>query len=356
MIRSIPCGITAVEPGCVAAALRRAGPDHLLVHSPSSKPAGLRLGRARRVCVHGPASIEDIEDIERAQDGLARRGVTTIVALGTGSVIDTAKLLAARHDARLIAAPTVLSCNAFATGKSVVTASGARRSVDSREPDRILIDPVLLGAVPMRLHLFGLADALSIDTALHDWRLAIEADLEPYDAPMFELAESVLRHCLDTVGVFDAAVPAAARHAEIARILDASGYLTRLYGSGRPESGSEHMFARATELEPRGAGRRLWHGEAVLLGTLLTGRLQGREQSRILEIAGRLGLHRTIVDLGFTPVRVASLLHAAGRIRRDRYTIFNRLDLSPGDALDCAHAVLKTLEDASAPLRLAAAG
>jgi glycerol dehydrogenase-like iron-containing ADH family enzyme len=356
MMPTIPTGVAEVAPGCLAARLHDAGPDHLVVHSPSSRPPGLSLGRAARVCVRGLASLDAVE---RAEAEVAWPDIGTIVALGAGSVIDTAKLLAARHGMRLLAAPTVLSCNAFATSKSVVTVQGARRSIDSREPDLVLIDPVVLARAPLRLHLMGLADALSIHTALHDWRLATEAGLEPHDALTFGLAESVGHYCFDAVDVIDAADSAEAVYTEIARILAVSGYLTRFYGSGRPESGSEHMFARATELEPRETGH-LWHGEAVLLGTLLLSHLQGQRLPALFETAARLGLQRTIADRGLTPARVASLLCTAGRIRRDRYTIFNSIGLSAHEALDCAHDVLGTLGAVSAPvlsldrLRLAA--
>jgi glycerol dehydrogenase-like iron-containing ADH family enzyme len=220
---------------------------------------------------------------------------------------------------------------------------------------------VLLRRLPLRLHLMGIADALSIYTALHDWRLAIDAGLEPFDALTFGLAESVQRYCFEAIEGICAADSAEAAYGEIARILAVSGYLTKFYGSGRPESGSEHMFARATEQRPHGAGH-MWHGESVLLGTLLVGHLQDRRHPRLFESAARLGLRDTITELGLTPARIGALLLTASRIRRDRYTIFNRISLSAEDAQDCAHDVLQELDSVAAqtgpgsPLRLAATG
>lgn len=350
MTRPTSSGVATFEAGCLETRLRGAGPDHLVVYSSSSRPASLSFTGASSIQARGPASLEAIEQME---SGIAWPRITTITALGAGSVIDTAKVLAARHDKYLVAVPTVLSCNAFATDKSVLSVRGSRRTVDSREPDRVLIDPPLLENLPLRLHLLGIADALSLHTALYDWQLAIEAGAEDYDDLTFGMAESVRRYCFDTFDDLAASASRETLYAEIVRVLAISGYLTKFYGSGRPESGSEHMFARAIEQSGHETGH-MWHGESVLLGVLLLSHVQDRPHPRLYEIAVRLGLPARIGELGLTADRIAGLLSTASHVRPDRYTIFNRLNLSAEDARECAHDVLRLLHRAS--LQTARAG
>lgn len=343
MIWSASGRIATFEAGCLEARLRGARPDRLVVYSGSGRPPCLGFAEATSIQACGSASLEAIEQMEST---ITWQHIAEIIAIGAGSVIDTAKVLAARHGKYLVAVPTVLSCNAFATERSVLSVRGSRRTVDSHEPDKVLIDPLLLKNRPLRLHLTGIAEGLSIYTALHDWRLAVEAGAEPYDDLTFGLAESVQRYCFDMFDSIAVSASEETAYCEIVKVLAISGYLTKFYGSGRPESGSEHIFARAVEQAHTMIGH-IWHGESVLLGTLLLSHIQGRPHHRIYEIAAGLGLPARLVELGFTVDKVAGLLHTASRLRPGRYTVFNRLNLSARDAHECAYDVLRMINSVS---------
>ena len=63
-----------------------------------------------------------------------------IYAVGGGLAVDTAKYLASHHDLPLICLPTALSVDAFLTGASGIRRNGAVYYIETRPPDRLLID------------------------------------------------------------------------------------------------------------------------------------------------------------------------------------------------------------------------
>ena len=178
---------------------------------------------------------------------------------------------------------------------------------------------------------------------MHDWDLArihnderenvtIRAVAESLLEPMLRLAPKLVQNDLAAIE-------------ELTQLLLLSGYITNMYGSGRPESGSEHMFARAIEGDPV-YGRRLLHGEAVLLGILIIAELQGRPSEAILGIAQLSGLARRYEEAEMTEDDVVRFLITASTIRPERFCIFNIVHV---DA-EVAHNIVKrTLAKLSVP-------
>ena len=99
-----------------------------------------------------------------------------------------------------------------------------------------------------------------------------------------------------------------------------AGYITNLYGTGRPESGSEHILAK--EIERR---IDIPHGMSVSIGILAMGLMQNRDISEIVKVIKKLnifekanknGLNKEIIKKSFIDLKS----------REDRYSIVNRYE------------------------------
>lgn len=104
------------------------------------------------------------ENIETGKMQYAGRGCDAVMALGGGSPIDAAKIIA--HDcgaAALIAVPTTAGTGSEVSGWSVISDSKTleKRSICTRAPDMALLDPVLTVTMPPGLTFFTAVDSFS---------------------------------------------------------------------------------------------------------------------------------------------------------------------------------------------------
>lgn len=171
------------------------------------------------------------------------------VGFGGGTAIDIAKFLSQRNPpSTCVAIPSMLSTNVFATNKTAAVYNTHKKTVDSKLPDTVILDYDLLKK-SMQENIFGLADALSIHTAVRDWLIADRKGAEPvsykfigWDISILyktqEIVKNITSHFPDDAetviqGIFD--------------VLLQAGYITNEWGCGRPESGSEHIVAKYIE-------------------------------------------------------------------------------------------------------------
>jgi glycerol dehydrogenase-like iron-containing ADH family enzyme len=96
-----------------------------------------------------------------------------------------------------------------------------------------------------------------------------------------------------------------------------SGHITNLYGCGRPESGSEHIFAK--ELEHR---VKIPHGISVAVGITLMSQLQDNYSEDIQVALREIGIMSDI-DNEYDLRRSIGLSLESLLPREDRYTILN---------------------------------
>ncbi|MBU2633990.1 MAG: iron-containing alcohol dehydrogenase [Nanoarchaeota archaeon] len=284
---------------------------------------------------------KDIAEINKISSSKEIINSDIIVGFGSGTVLDVSKVISSKTQKKLIAIPTVLSCNVFATNKSTIIEEGKIKTIDSKVPDKVIIDTKIIKLSDVRYTLAGMADVLSIITAIFDWRLARKNGKEKYNYFIAEVGKALVTHIKQNYKkIFDKNDKAIE---ELAQMLLFSGYITNLYGCGRPESGSEHMFARAIE-ESNIYQKKLLHGESVILGILLSLELQGQNNvDFIYDIAKRMGIKKIFDDLSITEEDIILYLLKASQIRRERFTIFNLVNLGYEEAKVIVKKVLSKI-------------
>jgi glycerol-1-phosphate dehydrogenase [NAD(P)+] len=199
-----------------------------------------------------------------------------IYAVGGGLAVDAGKYLSVKTCLPLVCIPTVLSVDAFFTWASGVRRNGCVVYLDTRPPDRVIIDFDVLAAGPPSIRAAGICDVLSIATGCWDWQYAETKGKNPpamgYVPHVADTARSIMQ------GAIDVAEAAGRGDREgLKGVLDAlmmEVQLTNQIGHARPEEGSEHYFAYAVENE---MGHGLPHGDLVGPGIVLAAALQGQD-------------------------------------------------------------------------------
>ena len=97
----------------------------------------------------------------------------TVVGLGGGSAMDTAKFLAWKNGKRLVLIPSITSVDAAFTDAVGVRVQRKVRYVGRIAPDLVVLDVDLVRSAPARFNRAGVGDILSCHTALWDWQYAV---------------------------------------------------------------------------------------------------------------------------------------------------------------------------------------
>jgi glycerol-1-phosphate dehydrogenase [NAD(P)+] len=104
------------------------------------------------------------------------------------------------------------------------------------------------------------------------------------------------------------------------------GVAMSIAGSSRPCSGSEHLFSHALDIIN---SHHAMHGEQCGVGSILTAYLYRANWQKIRSTLKEIGAPTTAEELGVKDVDVVKALEIAGKIRPERYTILQKLNLSP---------------------------
>ncbi|MEM7023808.1 MAG: iron-containing alcohol dehydrogenase, partial [Pseudomonadota bacterium] len=204
-----------------------------------------------------------------------------VYAVGGGLAADAAKLIATRRELPLIVIPTAISVDAPFTWASGYREHGAVRYLETRVPDRLLVDLDVISRAPDAVRAAGITDVLSIATGAWDWRFADEQGRNPAAMPYLPWADRIAMEILDLA--LDAAEEAGRGRPDALRtLLDTLALEVQLcnqLGHSRPEEGSEHYFAYAVENH---LGKGLPHGDLVGPGIVVMAALQGQPVDRLV--------------------------------------------------------------------------
>lgn len=209
----------------------------------------------------------DEETVERA---VAEVGYDRLmISVGAGTLTDIAKVTAQRTGSRHVAVQTACSINGFIADRSVLVIAGAKRTVVSRWPDKLIADSDILTAAPARMNLAGVGDLSTVPNAVAEWQLAAGLGNGPaYDAAVVEQVLAAMPALPSLAQAAHAAEPAGL--ADLARLLAGSGLSMGIVRSTAPASGSEHAVSHLLEMAlAQRQGPAAPHGMQVTVATRL---------------------------------------------------------------------------------------
>ena len=188
------------------------------------------------------------------------RGAACLVAVGSGTVTDIGKAVAAAHGLPYAVVQTADSVNGFADDRSVLLVSGVKRTTPTTWADALVVDTDVLVDAPAELNVSGFADLIATFTAPADWYLATLLGMDDVYLP------TVVALAREQGGALLAAaplVPRADRAAleRVAATLTLSGISMGIAGTTAPCSGMEHAVGHLLEMATLQAG-----GEPALHG------------------------------------------------------------------------------------------
>jgi glycerol-1-phosphate dehydrogenase [NAD(P)+] len=281
-----PVGLRAVDIGADAllrlpATIRSAGavaptdrivvlsdsvPKHRLGEEVTTLAASLLsgLGEVHRVMAHASPGGVHADERTVASAAWSAASASVIVTVGSGTVADIGKAVAARlRDPVHVIVQTALSVNGYADDQSVLLINGVKRTTPTRWPDALVADTQLLAEAPLQLNLAGAGDLLAMFTAPADWRIA----------SLLGMSDSYAADIVAMVREHGAALLAAApllRSADagaielVAKVLTLSGVGMGLAGTTAPASGAEHTISHLIEMAATRRGERSpYHGAQV---------------------------------------------------------------------------------------------
>ncbi|MCU0253609.1 MAG: iron-containing alcohol dehydrogenase [Acidobacteria bacterium] len=200
---------------------------------------------------------------ERLGDGAAPE---SIVAVGSGTINDLGKTLAAELAVPLVAVATAASMNGYLSPIAALTVGGLKVTVPAEPARALVVDLDVLAAAPRRLAAAGFGDLCSKPVSGADWVLASWLSGEPPCPAALSVAdEAVARARAGAAGI---AAGEGAALAALAEALLLSGISMMLAGTSSPASGGEHLVSHYLDMSAAGWGRvPCLHGEQVAVGT-----------------------------------------------------------------------------------------
>jgi len=192
-----------------------------------------------------------------------------ILAVGSGSVNDTCRLVSARTGIPYAIFGTAPSMDGYASTVSPLIVGGRKVTYEACYPRGIFADPGILASAPPEMLRAGFGDILGKYTALADWRLARELTGEYHCPRMEALVDRAIERCVRPVLEGRGIDPLATTEALIL-----SGVVMGMVGNSRPASGAEHHMAHYWETTALSAGRpHPLHGNSVGVATLMVAEL-----------------------------------------------------------------------------------
>ncbi len=256
----------------------------------------------------------------------------TLVGIGGGTALDTAKFLAWKTGLRLVQIPGITSVDAGFTDAVGIRRAGKVRYIGTVVPEVVVLDIALVQSAPKRLNRAGIGDILSCHTGLWDWRAACDQGAgPPWRNDLVALGRTLLVE-------LEAAAPdvAAVTDEGVRFLADAYrriGAACAEAGHSRFEEGSEHFWAYAYE---HATGTHLAHGELIAFAVVALSHVQGNDPEWARSVVQRCRAVAHPDDLGITEQDFVGAL-----IGLRSYTRTEGLDVGVADLVEITNSIAR---------------
>ena len=284
--------------------------------------------------IAGDASFESVEKIEK---DLKQGNVQIVIGIGGGRCIDLGKMAANNLKRPFISIPTSASHDGISSPFVSLRGNNKPYSIKVETPIAIIADLHIISNAPGKLIASGCGDLIAKITAVKDWEIARDDTGEYFGEYAANLSSLSAKMMLDISkqivnGQIDRKISRT-----IVEGLISSGVAAGIAGSSRPCSGSEHLFSHALEFISN--GRCGLHGERVGIGTIIMAKLHKLNWTEIKSALEIIGAPTTAKEIRVDKDEIIKAFFLAKKIRPERYTILNKIDLNKNQIQDLIEEV-----------------
>ena len=263
-----------------------------------------------------------LREVQMVEAKIREEKPQVVFGIGGGTKIDVAKVSSAYENVPFISIPTTASHDGIAS--PVASLKGFRKpySVMAQAPLAIIADTEIIMKAPKRFSISGCGDVVAKLTAVRDWELAHKVRNEYYGEYAASLALMSAQLIMENAELIKENEEEGLR--VLLEALISCGVAMSIAGSSRPCSGSEHLFSHALDLT---ASKHALHGEQCGVGTIMMAFLHGINWKNVKKTLETLEAPTTASDLGITVEELVRALVEAKKIRPERYTILNEVNM-----------------------------
>ena len=257
----------------------------------------------------------------------------TIIGVGGGTILDTAKYIAYKLSSPYIAIPTAPSNDGILSPVAVVFTEEGRKTFMARSPLVAIFDLNVLKSAPFPLIASGFGDALAKITSLKDWELGRDEKDEAYCITAERYILTGINLALKGLDYFREGIIEMQGLKNLIYSLIDSGIAMMLTYSSRPATGSEHLIGRYIELK-----YSIPHGVASAIGTIIAAKIhqlynphwwseKSYSHSSIKKYCERIGILITFKESKVPTEELVNAVINAPKFRPERYTILHKVKL-----------------------------
>jgi len=256
----------------------------------------------------GPYFVNTIDGDELSEQLRTLPDYASVIGLGGGQAIDTAKYIAWRQQRPLFQVPTAMTVNAPFGHRAGLRFDGHVKYLGFAVPQAVYVDFDVIQSAPPLLNRSGVCEILCYHTAHADWRLARDhGRMEskwPYDQRLVDEAQgvmdSVLKHLDDIRDVNELG---------IRTLMNANRWGGATFHNAgwnpRHIEGIDHFLFYALEYY---TGKKFIHGQPVCLGIVAGSMLHRDRDEEMLTAIHRAGVDIRPESMGITWDDVAHAL------------------------------------------------